>query len=216
MLPNLILKIEKWKFNKEYGVYVSTLGNFKDRHKRLIPVKINQSGYCMIKVEGTIPFKPAHRLVMLTWKPIANAEDLTVDHLNHNKRDNSLDNLEWVSYEENQLRARNDRISYEETPKVFYSPAEIEEPICIKKSGRITPFIDGYQLDGEGHYQKEELIEKLISIRGENTRKTTKKAFKAFENGTNLTGSKKLGQYTITVIYNKSKEEILNALRICN
>lgn len=214
MLPNLILRIERWKFNKEYGIYVSTLGNFKDRHKRLIPVKINQSGYCMIKVEGTIPFKPAHRLVMLTWKPIANAEDLTVDHLNHNKRDNSLDNLEWVSYEENQLRARNDRIWCEDEPRVFHSPDE--ENIPVKKSGRVAPFIDGYQFDGEGCYQKEELIEKLVTLRGKQSRQKTKKAFKAFEHGTNLEGSKKFGNHTVTVIYNKSKEEILNALRICN
>ena len=37
-------------------------------------------------------------------------EDLTVDHLNHNKRDNSLSNLEWVSKDENQKRANNDLI----------------------------------------------------------------------------------------------------------
>ena len=47
---------------------------------------------------------------MLTWKPIPDAENLTVDHLNHNKRDNSLINLEWVTFVENQARAKRDRI----------------------------------------------------------------------------------------------------------
>ena len=47
-------------------------------------------------------------LVLLTFRPIPNAEDLTVDHLNHNKRDNSLSNLEWVSKVENQERAKTD------------------------------------------------------------------------------------------------------------
>ena len=47
---------------------------------------------------------------MLTFRPIPNAEDLTVDHLNHNKRDNSLDNLEWVTKEENWDRANADLI----------------------------------------------------------------------------------------------------------
>ena len=211
MLPNISLRIERWKFNKEYGVYVSTLGNFKDRHKRLIPVKINQSGYCMIKVEGTTPFKLAHRLVMLTWKPISNAEDLTVDHLDHNKRNNSLDNLEWVDYEENQLRARRDHIHYEDMPKAVICPT-VKQEKPAPKVGKIVPFIDGYQLDGEGCYTKEELTEHLVSIRGENTRQNTKKMFKCFEKGTNLTGSKKLGTHTITVIYNKSKEEILQCI----
>jgi hypothetical protein len=38
------------------------------------------------------------------------AENLTVDHLDHNKRNNSLDNLEWVSEEENLRRAKADLI----------------------------------------------------------------------------------------------------------
>ena len=47
---------------------------------------------------------------MLTWKPIPDAENLTVDHLNHNKRDNSVANLEWVTFTENQTRASRDQI----------------------------------------------------------------------------------------------------------
>ena len=101
---NIIFKIERWKFNKEYGIYVSSEGHFKDRYKRLIPVKINRGGYCMIKTEQGD--KLAHRLVMLTWRPVPNAEELTVDHLDHNKRYNSIQNLEWVSKQENLKRAK--------------------------------------------------------------------------------------------------------------
>ena len=106
MLPNFIFKVEKWKFNKDFGVYVSTQGHFKDRHKRLLPIMVNKGGYCAVDTERG----PAlcHRLVMFTWRPIPNAEILTVDHLNHNKRDNSLENLEWVTREENLRRASMD------------------------------------------------------------------------------------------------------------
>ena len=111
MLPKISLQIERWKFNKEYGVYVSTLGNFKDRNKQTIPIKINRNGYCVIQVDNEKkPYKTAHRLVMLTWRPMPNAAELTVDHLNHNKRDNSLKNLEWISCNENLNRARKDYI----------------------------------------------------------------------------------------------------------
>ena len=95
ILPKFQFKIEKWKWNSEDRVYVSTLGNFKDEYKNLIPVRIDNNGYCVIKTN--CGFKKAHRLVMLTWKPIPDAENLTVDHLNHNKRDNSVNNLEWVT-----------------------------------------------------------------------------------------------------------------------
>ena len=107
IFPKFNFKIEKWKWNEEYRVYVSSLGHFKDEYKRNIPVKISsKTGYCTIMT--TCGYKVAHRLVLLTFRPIPNAEDLTVDHLNHNKRDNSLDNLEWVSRGENQERAKAD------------------------------------------------------------------------------------------------------------
>ena len=111
MLPTISLRIERWKFNKDYGIYVSTLGNFKDRYKRPLPIKIEANGYCKIKTEAPCGcWKYAHRVVMLTWKPIPDAENLTVDHLNHNKRDNSVANLEWVTAKENQARAKRDQI----------------------------------------------------------------------------------------------------------
>lgn len=115
MLPTIILRIERWKFNKDFGVYVSSQGNFKDRQKRRLPIRVNQNGYCMVKTERGLIL--AHRLVMFTWKPIPNAESLTVDHLNHNKRDSSVENLEWVTEEENQLRAKNDFVRVEGNKK---------------------------------------------------------------------------------------------------
>lgn len=102
---NFIFKVERYKWNKEYGVYVSNLGHFKDRYKREIPHKINRNGYVVIKTERG--FKTAHRLVMLTWRKIPNAEEMTIDHLDSNKRNNALSNFEWVTLEENQTRADN-------------------------------------------------------------------------------------------------------------
>lgn len=118
MLFNLIINFEKYKWNKDYGVYVSNLGHFKDRYKRLLPVKINLGGYLVIKTEKG--YISAHRLVMYTWRPIPNAENITVDHLNHNKRDNSLKNLEWIDRSENQRRACEDIVN------IFENPFDIE------------------------------------------------------------------------------------------
>lgn len=107
ILPKLNFKVEKWKWNKEYRVFVSSLGNFKDEHKKNMPIRINnKNGYCMIDTPYGI--KQAHRLVMLTFKPIPNAENLTVDHKNHNKRCNELNNLEWLTHQENLDKAKAD------------------------------------------------------------------------------------------------------------
>ena len=106
ILPKIFLGIERWKWNEEYRVYVSNMGHFKDEHKDNLPFKTSQSGYLQIKTR--CGYKLAHRLVMLTWRPCPGAEDLTVDHLDHNKRNNALSNLEWVTREENWRRAQED------------------------------------------------------------------------------------------------------------
>lgn len=107
ILPTLKLNIERWKWNSEFRVYVSNMGNFKDEHKKPIAIKIgSSSGY--VKIKTPYGIKSAHRLVMLTWKPIPNAEEMTVDHLDHNKRNNKLENLEWVDETENTARAKED------------------------------------------------------------------------------------------------------------
>ena len=146
MLPTISLRIERWKFNKDYGIYVSTLGNFKDRHKRRLPIKIDQGGYCRVKTEvPNSPWKQAHRLVMLTWKPIPDAESLTVDHLNHNKRDNSLNNLEWVTMAENQRRAREDLLS--EPKKTIEAEKQIKKAEKEKKKEAYQNRIAGYYIN---------------------------------------------------------------------
>ena len=106
VLPTIKIKIEKWKFNKEYKVWVSTEGNFKNKHRQPSRLLVNNSGY--IAIETCKGLRTAHRLVLKTWRPTLNMDALTVDHKNHNKRDNRLCNLEWVTQEENVIRAEQD------------------------------------------------------------------------------------------------------------
>lgn len=110
IMPSFFVNVEKWKWNNEYKIFVSNLGHFKDEYKNPIAVKLNSKGYVLIKT--VCGLKLAHRLVMMTWMPTADMENLTVDHLDHNKRNNELMNLEWVTQEENWRRAQNDLIKY--------------------------------------------------------------------------------------------------------
>ena len=103
--------VERWRYNKEFEIYVSNKGHFRNREKKDVPIQVGQGGYCWVYCGGSVhKHMLAHRVVMLTWRPTANAENLTVDHLDHNKRNNALDNLEWVSLEENKRRAKADLI----------------------------------------------------------------------------------------------------------
>ena len=109
---NIHFSVERWKWNPTFGIYVSTKGRFRNQDKKDIPIQIGDNGYCMVYCGGTVHrHLSAHRVVMLTWRPTDNAENLTVDHLDHNKRNNALDNLEWVTVDENQRRASADYIN---------------------------------------------------------------------------------------------------------
>lgn len=136
ILPKFQFRMEKWKWNKEFRIYVSNLGNFKDEYKNNVPVKINNGGYVMVKTP--YGYKSAHRLVMLTFKPIPNAEDLTIDHLNHNKRENSVFNLEWVTQEENLLRAKKDFINIAPNEENFNIAPNKAQLISVIQSSKST------------------------------------------------------------------------------
>lgn len=139
--PKFLFKIEKWKWNPDYRIYVSNMGHFKNEYKQDLPIKINSKrGYCGVVVPN-FGFKYAHRLVMLTWKPIPDAENLTVDHLDHNKRNNAVSNLEWVSLEENRRRAQEDLyIDAAAVEETSTQSKEIKNPI-----GFVLPAAAKYQ-----------------------------------------------------------------------
>lgn len=95
---NLHIFVERWKYNKNYQVYVSTEGRVKDKNKNLLTL-VPTNGYMSCIIEDSSP-KLVHRLVMETFKPTTD-KGLSVDHIDHNKRNNSLKNLRWLPFKEN-------------------------------------------------------------------------------------------------------------------
>ena len=99
--------MEKWKYiNKEY--LISNLGNVKSikspngkpsikQYERILKHKIGKTGYHSVYVGS---WKFVHRLVAEAY--ITNTHNkLFVDHIDHNKSNNNIDNLRWVTMEEN-------------------------------------------------------------------------------------------------------------------
>ena len=61
--------------------------------------------YTLISDSGERTSIGLHRLLCLVYKPIANPENYQVDHLNGDKMDNRIENLEWCTSRDNTIRA---------------------------------------------------------------------------------------------------------------
>lgn len=181
ILPKIKLNIEKWKWNKEYRIYVSSLGHIKNEYKQTMPIKINNNGYCMIKTN--YGYKSIHRLVLLTFKPIPNAENLTVDHLNHNKRDNCIDNLEWVTQKENSERAIKDLIKIKNIHNNNINNIQYYKIQCESKTFSTIQESIEWVIKKQG-------IDKNSNINNINKEKIAKNIYKAINNNSLYCGKR--------------------------
>lgn len=85
--------------NNKQKYYVSSFGRFKNNKGQIINVK-NSSGYKRVSIGVSIYL--LHRLIAITFIP--NLHDKKqVNHIDGNKLNNNIENLEWVTNQENQI-----------------------------------------------------------------------------------------------------------------
>ena len=97
-----------------YYYYISNYGRvFSCVTGRICGTSISNAGYECITLrlndKTSIKSMSIHRLVLRCFIPIPNASEMHVNHINGNKLDNRLINLEWVTQSENMVHCyRND------------------------------------------------------------------------------------------------------------
>jgi hypothetical protein len=209
MFPTFHFNIERWKYNPTFELYVSTKGRIRNKSKADIAPKILHNGYMAVYVYGSLnKYMLLHRVVMLTWRPTPEAEELTVDHKNHNKRDNSLDNLEWVSFEENQKRARED----EKNDLVYCDGQLISKAEKKKKKKKVI----GVRLTHQSYTfnfvsaSHGEFVVKFQEAVGHNKKATEIWPFvEAILNGANSAGKRVKWGYHLTAVYDDGTEQTI-------
>lgn len=127
--------LEIWKDIPNYeGLYqASNLGSIKNsRTEKILKPRIDKNGYFkhILYIKGVPKEFRTHRLIALTF--IENPNNLPqVNHIDENKENNCVDNLEWIDAKGNSNHAtRNRRVA-----------------IGVKKSSKKKP-VNQYDLDG--------------------------------------------------------------------
>lgn len=132
---------EIWKNIPGLGTYqASNLGRIRNnkpiasktaKRKECLKTKVSRRGYeeVSISIDGKPYTKLVHRLIAITF--IDNPENKPeVDHIDSNKLNNRVDNLRWVTREEN---LQND-LYYGNKMKSMLSQGSIKELIAIKEA----------------------------------------------------------------------------------
>ena len=97
--------ITKCKYNLKFNYYITDDGKvWSERTQKYLSFQYDKNGYVKVQMRSTDNKShrySIHRLVLENFKPVENMENLQVNHIDGNKKNNNLANLEWTTSEEN-------------------------------------------------------------------------------------------------------------------
>jgi len=110
--------ITNCKYDLKFNYYVTDDGRvWSEQTNKFLSPQLDKDGYekvQMMSTDGKRHRYSVHRLIMENFKPVDNMENLQVDHVDCNKRNNNLNNLEWVINKENTIRAHKNNLCKEQ------------------------------------------------------------------------------------------------------
>ena len=101
IIDDTILKQHWEKYIYDDSFEVSKNGYVRKADSQLIIGSKTTYGYMQVKQKDT--FLLVHRMIMETFNPIENSNEMYVDHINGIRDDNRLENLRWVNHLDNQI-----------------------------------------------------------------------------------------------------------------
>ena len=127
---------------KTNGRYIANTDGiiFDNKLNKNLPYSKHKRGWlrCKLWINGVRKTVPVHRAIMLTFVGESN---LTVNHINGNKEDNSLENLEYVTASENNLhrskvlnRGNRRKVRCLENGKIYPTINEASKDLGCDKS----------------------------------------------------------------------------------
>ena len=150
---------EIWKDVPSFeGLYMASntglVKSLKRKKEVILSAKPDKYGYCRANLtkRGARWLTSIHRIVMTTFM---GPSELTIDHINMNKTDNRLENLEYVSLRENIVRSFESKKSSSKYIGVSKSGKKWAARISVKSSdiylGRFETEIEAVEAYKKAH-----------------------------------------------------------------
>lgn len=102
------VKIKNDKYELKYDYYVTDTGQiYSDKTNKFLSQHLDKDGYCKVRLvckDSRHTFS-VHRLVLENFNPIINMSKMQVNHIDGDKTNNNLLNLEWNSSSQNNKHA---------------------------------------------------------------------------------------------------------------
>ena len=133
----MVKKIDIQGLNKEYTIDED--GNIFDvKEQKYRKFHVTKDGYLKVSfyINGKFKRLLVHRLVLMMFKPIENMDKLQVNHIDGNKQNNNINNLEWVTQKDNMAHAWKTGLCKNSAPcgnKAHHRKISTEIVSCIRK-----------------------------------------------------------------------------------
>lgn len=140
-----MIRIINCKYELKYPYYVTEDGHiWSEYSKKFIRELPDKNGYLKVRLSSTdLPngkqhAYSVHRLVLENFCPVENMDKLQVNHINGNKADNRLCNLEWATNAENIHHAMENGLLAKVNGMAKLSPEQVMEIVSLLLTKKYT------------------------------------------------------------------------------